>query len=135
MSKILKDGREMFDGEAVDIYEGRFTGGFMMDEVNGAALANDDLVTFMVTARVETPKFAHIKKTGDLKRSNTMRVEAVTPLDAEKARWMYDNLSVLVNGVNEGLIENAGSPVVVAQPTDGVSVQDDFFTGDDDEQV
>lgn len=127
MSKVLRDGHEWFDGEMVDIYEGRFAGAFLIDPANGAALSNGDLVTFLVTARVDTPKFSHVKKTGDLKRSNAMKVEAVVPLDPEKARWMYDNLSVEVAGVNDGLIESA--PVVVEEKnySPPTLIQDNFF--------
>lgn len=106
MGKTLKDGAEYFDGEQVDLYEARFAGAFFLDAANGAAMSNNDLVTFLVTARVDTPKFSHVKKTGDLKRSNSMKVEKVVPLDPEKAAFMYDNVSVKVEGVNKGIIES-----------------------------
>jgi hypothetical protein len=128
MSKVLKDGSEYFDGELVDLYEGRFAGAFLIDPVNGAAFSNGDLVTFMVTARVDTPKFSHVKKSGDLKRSNAMKIEAVVPLDPEKARWMYDNLSVEIVGVNDATPEDAPTVVDESQFTAvELTVQDTFF--------
>lgn len=127
MGKVLKDGAEYFDGEQVDLYEARFVGNFFIDSANGAAMSNDDLVTFMVTARVETPKFSHVKKTGDLKRSNAMRITKVLPLDAEKAAWMYDQLKVKVEGVNEGAIEI--NDVETTEHKEETVVQDRFFEG------
>lgn len=105
MGKQLQDGREFFDGEVVEIYEGRFSGTFIMPEESGAPLSNDDLVTFIVTARVEAPKFSYIKKSGDLKRSNTMRVQFAALVDAAEAKYIYDNYGEDVNGVNQGMIE------------------------------
>jgi hypothetical protein len=130
MGKTLKDGAEYFDGEQVDLYEARFAGAFFLDAPNGAAMSNNDLVTFMVTARVDTPKFSHIKKTGDLKRSNSMKVEKVVPLDAEKAAWMYDQLSLKVPGVNDGIIEVV--PVESTEYEEPLLIQDGFFTQQQD---
>lgn len=128
MAKVLRDGSEYFDGELVDLYEGRFSGAFLIDPANGAAFSNGDLVTFMVTARVDTPKFSHVKKTDDLKRSNAMKIEAVVPLDPEKARWMYDSLAVEISGVNDALPE--ASPIVVEESSFNqpeLTTQDTFF--------
>lgn len=126
MGKILKDGAEYFDGEQVDLYEARFAGAFFLDAANGAAMANNDLVTFLVTARVDTPKFSHVKKTGDLKRSNSMKVEKVVPLDGEKAAWMYDNISIKVEGVNAGIIESVDE-VESTEYEEPLVIQDSFF--------
>lgn len=136
--KELKDGREYFDGDPVDLYEGRFTGPFMIDEANGASLSNGDLVTFLVTARVETPKFSYAKKTGNLKRSNAMKVQYVKPISADKARFMYDSLGEDVDGVNDGIIEAAAvisddATATTADPTP-LPVQDDFFSNDEPEE-
>lgn len=118
MSKVLKDGREYFDGDAVDIYEGRFTGPFEMDEEDGAPISNGDLVTFLVTARVDTPKFSYVRKSGDLKRSNTMKVVAVIPIELDKARAMLDQLGESVEGVNDGIIEGEVTIVKPEEPSD-----------------
>lgn len=126
MSKELRDGREFFDGEPVDVYEGRFTGGFLIDEESGATMSNGDLVTFIVTARVDMPKFGYVKKSGDLKRSNTMKVEAVVPVDSDKAKYMYDSIEVDVEGVNAGIIEVAASNLTEMSVED-LFAQDDLF--------
>jgi hypothetical protein len=128
MGKSLVDGREFFDGQPVELYEGRFTGQFYMSEVTGAALANDDLVTFIVTARVEAPKFSYVKKTGDLKRSNTMRVQSVIPIDYNEAKFMLDNMNALVAGVNDGLIESVVEENISEETTE--LFQDNWSTSE-----
>lgn len=109
MSKDLRDGREFFDGEPVDLYEGRFTGPFIIEPESGAVISNNDLVTFIVTARVDAPKFSYVRKSGDLKRSNAMKVISVTHMDADKAKYLYDNAGVQVDGVNDGIIETSNA--------------------------
>lgn len=132
--KELKDGREWFDGEAVDIYEGRFTGPFILDEANGASMSNGDLVTFIVTARVDAPRFTYMRKTGDLKRSNAMKVAAVVPISADKARFLYDSLSTSVDGVNNGLIETEPSVIESADVKPDI-IQDNFFNDGIEDQL
>ena len=128
--KVLKDGKEFFDGEIVDVYEGKFAGNFVMEDVQGAPLSHDDLVTFMVTARVESPKFTRVKKSGVLKRSNAMKIEAVVPLTSDKARFMYDSLGVDVFGVNEGIIESDPMTITPEEDAAPVVIEDDFFSQD-----
>lgn len=130
MMKELKNGAEFFDGEPVALYEGKFSGAFLISESNGAPMSNGDLVTFIVTARVDTPKFSYVRKTGELKRSNAMRVQDVIPVDADKATFLYDSLGVSVNGVNDGLIETvSGSDPVDVNAVDQIdpSFEDSFF--------
>ena len=105
MAKTLIEGREYFDGEPVEIYEAKFGGSFQMLEETAAPLATDDLVTFIVTARVNSPKFTFVAKTGDLKRSNTMKVEEAFVIDKHEAKWLLDNMGEDVEGVNAGLVE------------------------------
>lgn len=119
MTKKLIDGCEYFDGQPVAIYEGRFAGAFPMVEETAAPIANDDQVTFLVTARVEAPKFSYVKKTGDLKRANSMRVEAAFYLDPHEAKYFLDNMGEKVEGINDGLVETvdkAVSPEPQAEP-------------------
>lgn len=104
MNKDLRDGREFFDGDPIDFYEGRFSGPFEIDSESGASISNGDLVTFIVTARVDTPKFAHVKKLG-LKRCNTMKIISAIAIDADRARYLYDNAEINVEGVNSGIQE------------------------------
>jgi len=106
MSKKLIDGTEYFDGQPVTIYEGRMAGSFEMEEDIAAPLCHDEQLTFIVTCRVEAPKFTYLKKTGDLKRANTFRAEHVALLDGHEARYLLDNMGEAVEGVNDGLIES-----------------------------
>jgi hypothetical protein len=128
MSKDLRDGREFFDGEPVDLYEGRFTGPFIIEPDAGAVISNNDLVTFIVTARVDAPKFSYVRKSGDLKRSNAMKVLSVVPMDADKAKYLYDNAGVDVDGVNSGIIE---TPMIEIEDDniDDIIMQENIFNG------
>lgn len=104
--KELINGIEYFDGEPVSVYEGRFTGTFDLD-TDAAALSYGDQVTFIVTARVDTPKFSRVRKTGDTKRTNSMRIEDVTQVSKDRAMYLLDSVGVKVFGVNDGIVETA----------------------------
>jgi len=124
MSKVLNNGQEVFDGQVVGQYEGRIVGPFLMEEEDGVALANGDQITLLVTVRVEAPKFSNNKKTGVLKRSNNMRVEAAVPLDRERARFLLDSMGVAVEGVNEGFDEEPEGPVDAEEAAAEENIQD-----------
>jgi hypothetical protein len=126
MSKELRDGREFFDGEPVEVYEGRFSGQFLIDEDHGATMSHGDLVTFIVTARVDMPKFVHVKKDNALKRANSMKVQSVVPMDSDKAKFLYDSIGESVEGINEGIIE-IPSMEVSEISLDDLVVQDNLF--------
>ena len=106
MSKSLSGNREIFDGQVVEFHQGRFTGAFEIPEETGVEIANGEQYTFMVTVRSTAPKFTTVKKTGALKRENTFKVESAILIDADEAKYMYDNMGVDVEGVNDGLIES-----------------------------
>ena len=125
MSKDLRDGKEFFDGDPIEVYEGRFSGAFEIEAESGAVMSNGDLITFIVTARVDTPKFSHVKKLG-LKRSNTMKVVSAVPMDADSARYLYDNAGIDVEGVNAGIIEVPGNEIEDVS-IDDILVQDQIF--------
>lgn len=105
--KKLEDGVEFFDGKPVEIYEGRFSGGFQISEFDGPDISYGDQVTFLVTARVQTPKFSTERRTGQLKRLNTMKVEDVQPLSRDRAKYLLDQMGASVVGVNDGVLEQA----------------------------
>lgn len=107
MAKELVDGQEFVDGKPVEVYDGKFTGTFEMDEFDGASMCSDELVTFIVTARVDMPVYGRVRKTGQAKRTNKLKLESAILVDAEKAKYMYDNMNVAVFGVNDGLIESS----------------------------
>lgn len=108
MSKELINGREWFDGEPVEIYELRFLGPVYMNEKDAAPLCNGDQVTLMVTVTLGDPKFTHVRKSGELKRSNGAKVTNLIAFDPEEAKFIYDNLGASVEGVNDGLIATKG---------------------------
>jgi hypothetical protein len=109
MPKELVNGAEYFDGDKVEVYELRFLGSAYMSEADAAGLCNGDLVTLMVTVRLGDPKFSYIKKTGDLKRSNGAKVMKLVAFDPEQAAFIYDNLGIKVEGVNDGFIESSST--------------------------
>lgn len=91
VKKLTADGVEITsDGEAVDAYDGKFTGVFMMENWDAAPISNGDPVMFLVSARTENPIFKHVKKTGELKRTNPFRVEEAILVDKDIARTMLD---------------------------------------------
>lgn len=105
MTKQIKDGKEVFDGEVVKLHEGRFSGSFPLPEEDGIEICNSEQFTFIVTVRAEAPKFTRVRKTLELKRQNTFKVEASVMISPDMAKYLYDNCDVRVEGVNSGLIE------------------------------
>lgn len=75
---------EYFDGTAVSIYEGAFSGSFDLPEDVGVKMRFNDVVVFMVTATVGQSKVA-ATKSGDLKRSNRLDIIAIREVDANAA--------------------------------------------------
>lgn len=114
--KLNAEGIEEFDGEPVEEYQAKLNGIFPMSDTVGAEVATDDLVTFIVTARVEAPNFKYNKKTGALQRLNTLRIQDAYAISADEARYLLDNMGEEVEGVNAGLIEDA-APTTDTQPS------------------
>jgi hypothetical protein len=100
MKELNNEGIEVFEGREVEAYDAKFSGTFEMDNLTGITLAHDDLVSFVVTARVTDAKFTTSRTTGIQKRTNTLAIEDVVALDMERARWLYDQLGKIVVGVN-----------------------------------
>ena len=91
MKKLSDDGREYFDGQPVEIFEGRFSGSFDMVEEVAAPISMDDQVTFLVSARCSAPKFTYLKD-GTIKRTNTLKVELANVLSRHEAMYLLDNM-------------------------------------------
>lgn len=124
--KELKDGVEFFDGEPVGYYEGRFSGVFELEQ-DAAALSCGDQVTFIVTARLDSPKFGRVRKSGELKRTNSLKVESVTQVSKDRAMYMLDSVGVKVFGVNDGIIEATPEPAPeLSSFNDEVEVQSEL---------
>jgi hypothetical protein len=100
MKELNSDGVEVFEGHEVSAYDGKFSGTFELEHETGVSMAHDDLISFVVTARVTDAKFATSKTTGIQKRTNTLAIEEVIALDPDRAQWLYDQLGKIVVGVN-----------------------------------
>lgn len=72
------------DGIAVDLYNGRFSGSFEIDEEVGESIAYDDVVSFLVVGTAGKANFNATSK-GDLKRTNVFEVTNVMILTPEVA--------------------------------------------------
>lgn len=106
MTKQLENGLEVFDGHTVKAYSGRFNGVFDIDAELGLKTSTDDLVSFVVTARVGNSKLVRNTQTGEMTRVNTLRIEDSVGMEQAQAAWVYSRLGALVHGVNDGLIED-----------------------------
>lgn len=100
-SMVKENGQERFDGFDVNIYDGKFTGGFDLDEDLGQKIGFDDVVTFVVTGRVGSVGISETKL-GDLKRTNTFHVTNSVALAPKQAEALLNSLGESVNGVNAG---------------------------------
>jgi len=92
VKKLNDQGQETFDGNPVEIYQGRFSGLFDVTEEIAAPMSIDDEVVFLVSARVDSPKFTYLKD-GTLKRSNTFKVEFAESITRHEAMYLLDNMS------------------------------------------
>lgn len=72
------------DGFSVDIYDGRFSGTFEMDEEIGQDINYEDVISFVVVAAVGKANF-NTQKNGEVKRTNVFAVENVKILKPEVA--------------------------------------------------
>lgn len=104
MKELNEDGMETQDGEVVRLYDGTFKGTWVEEFEEAVTRSSGDVGVALVTYRIDTPKFAHIKKTGELKRTNSFMVEDVRHIDRDKAAMLFDSLGQKVNGINDGLV-------------------------------
>lgn len=86
--KTINGGVEEFDGLTVVQYEGKFSGAFDIPDDTAIELSYDDVVTFVVTARVGKAVL-DATKFGDMKRSNTFNVVHVAVLDGNVSDSFY----------------------------------------------
>lgn len=103
--KNIIDNQERFDGFAVAVYDGKFAGSFDLEDDMGNELAMDDVVTFVVTARVGGANF-DTTKTGDIKRTNKFDITSATALDQTLANNVLNVLSQAPQG-NQLTIQGA----------------------------
>lgn len=105
MKELNEDGFEVIDGKPVRLYEIRFTGSLILTPEEAAGISSGDQVSAFVTGRVQPPKFSQVVKTGEYKRQNTIKLEALIPISQDQAKYVCDSLGINVNGVNDGIVE------------------------------
>jgi len=96
MKQLNEEGLELIDGRPIEIYEGKIVNAFEMEQEDAVGLSDGDLITIVATVRVETPKFISIKKSGQMKRQNQMRLIEQFVLDSDKAKVLLDNLDSVI---------------------------------------
>lgn len=128
MGKSIVDNQEFFDGRPVEKYRGKFSAPFDLNEEAGLGIDSGSQVTFIVTARCQTPRFKDAPKSGELIRENTFKVEAVVPIASDEAKFLLDNMGELVEGVNDGLIESQmTTPLPSSMPSVDLCEPQGFF--------
>ncbi len=139
MKTLDENGVEHVDGEAVILYDARFSNTFMMDNEDAAPVASGDLVTFMITARAADPTFKHLK-TGELKRLNPFKIEEAYCFGVDGE----DMLQVLLDALQAHKAERTADEILSANaPAKAVSLDATAFADSlfvdapevDDEQV
>lgn len=83
-----------FDGLAVDVYEGKFSGSFELPEQAGEELTYDTTAVFVVTGVSSKANFAALRN-GDIRRTTTFDLLEVDVLTGEQAR---DVLALVQDG-------------------------------------
>lgn len=73
-----------FDGYPIELYDGRFSGTFEMDEASGEGIKYEQSVCFLVVAHASKAAIS-TNKDGDVKRTNTFAVQRVEVIPAEEA--------------------------------------------------
>lgn len=105
MKELNEEGFEVVDGRTVRVYEIKFTGSIILEPEDAATIASGDSITCFVSGRVQPPKFSIVTKTGEMKRQNVIKLEALIPIDSDTAAFALDTMGVKVNGVNDGIID------------------------------
>ncbi len=107
-TKQSKGQQELFDGFAVSVYDGKFAGGFDIDESLARDIGFDDVVTFVVTGRIGAVAIGETK-VGDMKRTNTFQVVSSVALDPALAEKLLNSIGAQVNGINMGQTQLDGT--------------------------
>ena len=94
----MSKAQDSIDGYAVEMYAGRFSGTFDMEEAQGKQVAFDDVVTFVVVAEVASPSFRQ-NKAGEVKRTNSFKVTAAQIVNGNKAAEVLEKAGMEVLGI------------------------------------
>jgi hypothetical protein len=92
-------GQLRFDGMDVTLGEGKFSGGFDLDDETMDSLRLQDQVTWIVTS-VLTKAGLGETKTGDLKRTNGFEVTGAKMVDPDVAVKLLQSLGGVANRDN-----------------------------------
>jgi hypothetical protein len=120
------------DGEPVTLYDAKMVGTFVMENWDAAPISSGDQVTFIIHARCEDPIYKHIKKTGELKRTNPFRIEDFTCVDSDVAGVLYDAIArAAESGTTLNEQENGSPSPSLVQPS--LISDDDVVIYDEEE--
>ena len=84
----MMSGQGRFDGMEVELYEGKFGGGFDLEDVDGERVSFDTTFVFMVTAVAGKTTF-DMTNQGDVKRVTQFDLRDVVVLDPEDANAQF----------------------------------------------
>jgi hypothetical protein len=96
---------QRFDGFEVNVYEGKLTGGFEMDDVQAEKLSLDRIAVFVVAARLGKAQI-EATKDGDVKRTNTFVVSELQILEGDLRDQAIQYLAMPNQGVLEFGVED-----------------------------
>lgn len=135
MTKEIKDGQEYWEDRVVEEHIGHFTTKFPIDDDVSLGISDGDLISFVVTARADGASYKSIKNSTAKSKDRAFVLQAVSPLDSDKAAYLYDQMDQKVFGVNDGLVETTQVAATGAAKTvTGKSAEDDgdtpLFTDD-----
>jgi len=111
--KQTKNGHEQFDGLPVQLYEGKFSGNFDIEEDLGKKLSYDDEVTFIVTARVGGNCSFGETKQGDIKRVNTFKISGIEVFSTSESTRIPEPEYADIEMTNEEFDEQIASAIPV----------------------
>lgn len=113
MKELNEDGKEYVDGRPVEMYEMKFSGSVLLTPDEAASISAGDIVSLLVTAQAQPPVFREVKKGKSpnyIKRVNSLKLQDLTPLSQDKAKFMYDSIGDHVEGVNDGVVDVSYKP-------------------------
>jgi len=101
-------GQGRFDGMEVELYEGKFAGGFDLEEDEGEQVSYDTTFVFMVTAVAGKTTF-DVTNQGDVKRVTQFDLRDVVILNPEDANAQFVLQELAGNLLGADELEGQGS--------------------------
>lgn len=120
----MYSGQGRFDGMEVELYEGKFGGGFDLEDDEGERVSYDSTFVFMVTAIAGKTTF-DVTNQGDVKRITQFDLRDVVVLDPEDANAQFV-LQELANNLLVGEDEVPGQ-TTLQQHIDAVEEDDEEY--------